>query len=442
MSKQPRPYQIENATVIKAGNSLIIDDPGLGKTISAIEGVRPPGVVLPPQWRCLVIAPLRVGPQWEAEIHSQYPNDPVYLSGQDTFFLRRPGWTITHYEAVRTILEKDGRTHKNVAAWDVVIVDEAHRISNRKALQTKAINKLAARKKVALTGTPMEKSPAEMWSILHWLYPRIFTSYWSFFNFYVVSEPQFHGRGHKVIGVQNEDKLAQLVSPFVRRHTKLDVAADLPNKIVIPTRVAMLDIQHEVYQKIKHADDIVVESGPDLPPLIITNALTKITRLQQVTSYPAMLGVRSGSAKVEWTLEWLEDHPDEIVVIFTRFRATAEFIHSRVPNSALLMGGTDEVPVAWLNKEKRVLIGTIDAMGEGLNLQQASTAIFVDQEWSTIKMGQAYDRIHRLGITEPKIIYLLYCAGTVDSLIVEALTNKWSITEFVYAALRHFKNGT
>jgi SNF2 family DNA or RNA helicase len=86
------------------------------------------------------------------------------------------------------------------------------------------------------------------------------------------------------------------------------------------------------------------------------------------------------------------------------------------------------------------LIGTIAAMGEGLNLQRASTAIFVDQEWSTIKMTQAYDRIHRLDITEPKVIYLLHCANTVDNLILEALTNKWSQTELVYAALSYLRN--
>ena len=73
-----------------------------------------------------------------------------------------------------------------------------------------------------------------------------------------------------------------------------------------------------------------------------------------------------------------------------------------------------------------MIVGTIAAMGESLNLQRASTAIFIDQEWSTIQMAQAEDRLHRIDITEPKNIIYLIAENTVDRLVAKALEKKWS----------------
>jgi SNF2 family DNA or RNA helicase len=347
---------------------------------------------------------------------------------------RVEGLFVTHYEAIRNA---DTLSSLAKRTWDMVIVDEAHRIKNRSAQQTKSIKMIQSHRKVALTGTPMEKSPSDLWSILNWLHPEAYRSYWEFFNTFVASKDTPFGR--KAIGVKNETRLAQRLANVMIRRTKKEVEKELPPRITQLVPIIMTDTQQEQYSAIDNADDIVVKVENE--SMLITSVLAQIVKLQQVTSCPRILNLRGAGAKIEWVIDWVKDNPSTQVVLFTKFRKTAELLHEELGNYRcdLLIGGVSEPPEEFLAGHKQCLVGTIDAMGEGLNLQIADVAIFVDMHWSTLKMTQAVDRIHRIGITAPKLIYYLVANNTVDELIVKALEHKWNDIELVMNAVRLWK---
>lgn len=198
---------------------------------------------------------------------------------------------------------------------------------------------------------------------------------------------------------------------------------ELPEKILVETHVAMDERQLAVYQTIKRQRDIEVTVQNQR--LLIQNVLTLITRLQQVSVWPPLLGLAGPSGKVSWLDEFLEDHEGEPTIIFTRFRALAIHLATKL-KCGLIIGG-ERRPVG----ESGRLVGTIDAMGEGLNLQWAKHAVFLDSHWSTIRMTQAIDRIHRIDIKEPKNIYLLW-SSREDRLVLDALDHKWTESELVF----------
>lgn len=406
---------------------LLADECGLGKTITAIEIAKRRMNEL--EGPTLIIAPLRTREQWRQELAGQDPDRKCYILDTSHLEVRSNAYHITHYEAIRTLANLF-----DPIIWTTIIVDEAHRIKNRKALCTKAIKQLSARRRIALTGTPLEKTPADLWSLLNWLYPGYFNSYWRFHDRYVQTEPIFRGGAmyRKDVGGKNLDELMNEIKYFMLQRTKKEVAPQLPEKIETVVPLRMSNEQLELYDTIATSSDIEVAIGQSVSPLIITNVMSQIIKLQQVASWPGrLLDVPVPSCKLDWLDDFLDDNPEEPVVVFTVFRETAIGLAERYQDATLLIGGSDwQNAEDFLQKRKRILIGTIATMSEGLNLQRARTAVFFDLHWSSIKMRQAIDRVHRIDIKEPKqIIYLI--ASPVDDLVFKAFTTKMELVDLV-----------
>lgn len=433
---KPRPYQEEAIQLGLIRSALIADEPGLGKTLEGIEIARRRMIDL--GGPTLIVVPKRTREQWITEIYKQDPDNEVVVIESYTPIV--PQWHtyyIMHYEVAYKL-----GSHLQQFTWTTMILDEAHRIKNRRARVTEILKKFRALRKIALTGTPIEKSPADLWSILNWLYPAHFTSYWKWCDRYV-HYMEFH-RGkevyRKIVGGARLDEMAEVLSMFAIQRTKAMVAPDLPPRIEHTVPVSMDDRQLKLYSSLAKSNDI--EFQYEGKEIVIPSVLTQITRLQQVSTWPALAGFPEVPAcKIEWLHEWLEDNPNETVVVFSRFRKTAEMLHSTYKDSSLVVGGSDWTQLkAFQEGDSHVLFGTIAAMAEGLNLQQARTAIFLDFEWSSIKMTQAVDRIHRINITEPKhIVYL--CSSAIDDLIYNAFKHKWSEAQLVQEFLTWRSNG-
>jgi SNF2 family DNA or RNA helicase len=293
----------------------------------------------------------------------------------------------------------------------------------------------------------MEKSPADLWAILNWLHPKVFPSYWNFFEEFVEYEnPWIGGHARRDIKIPlgtKKDKggdLSRLLEPIFIRRTKKEVRPDIPPNIKhrIPITLDKEEKQYKLYSSIATAKDIEVDlseirSPLDVPSILVPNMLAKIVRLQQVLADPNILDIKASSAKLEWLKDYVNDNPDEPIVVFTKFRHTAKVI-SKMIDAQLAIGGTQlTLPLEGVQR----LVGTIKYIGASLNLQWASTAIFITPEWSTIDMSQALDRIHRIDITETKTTYFLRVPRTVDDLVLKALDGKWSAQELVY----HFIKG-
>jgi SNF2 family DNA or RNA helicase len=423
----PRQYQLDAIKQMVRYNTLLADECGLGKTVTGIEAAKRSRTI-ETLWRALVVCPKRLVYQWEQEIHAQDPTMPITVLQYGiplSVYQFKLGWFITHYEAAREDISLTN------LMWDVVIVDEAHHIKNRNALVTRAVKRIPAARKYSLTGTPIERAPNDLWSILNWMYPDIFRSYWKFYNAYVDEYRDFYGYRH-IKGPKNVDKLAKHIRTMFLRRTKEEVEPELPPRTFQTIPIHMYESQQEVYTSIEKSDDLLVKVKD--VELYIPNLLALSIRLQQITSYPPILGFDIPSAKIDWVKGWIEDNSTEQIVILTRFRSTADAIADTLGRSTCdkIVGGVQGLPQGFLRGEKQAVVGTIAAMGEGLNLQRANFAAFVDLEYSTVLMNQAFDRIHRMNIDHPKVLYILQCTDTVDISIWRKITKKWTDAEFVY----------
>lgn len=354
-------------------------------------------------------------------------------------------WVVVHPAAVRLNIGQMRQVD-----WDIIIVDEAHRFKNRKAKQTKALWQLRARLKFMLTATPYGRSPADIWALLHYMYPTVFRSYWNFFDRFVESyRPR--GQVYRIAqGPKNLKELGVLIAPFYRRRRKEEVL-DLPPLTYVDAPVVINGEQEEIYLQ------LLREAYAELAgkEVILENALVKFLRLHQCALDPALLAeglpfLVTGQlpAKVEWLEEWLEDHPDEPVVITSRYRRFVEKWLREMAPDATVVGGMK--PRAVQNalecfKDTGILVGTLDAIKEGLNLQRASTMIVMDGTWSSTSEYQLSQRIHRIGTRRPCQVFHLVAKlessrkWTVDRLMREALRKRMSDAELLNAFIRELK---
>ena len=420
--KTPYPFQWQAIEAIsQAPGFILADECGLGKTLTAIEACKKRD--RSHRGRILIIAPPALLPQWRLEIESQDPGIPITAVNRTpvNFAALRGYFLMSIYDLSSELVR--GALYPTV--FDVVVVDEAHRIKNRKTKTANWVKKIIAARRLCLTGTPMEKNPADLWSLLNFVAPDDFPAYWNFVMRHLdVTEGYFER--YVVGGPKDPAAFGKLLQPYMLRRTKTEVAPQLPEKIIIEQEVAMTPEQQKLYDTVRRQKDIIVtlDNGAQLQ---ITNALALLTKLQQISAWPPLIEearVKS-SGKMDWLESFREDHADEPMVVFTRFRAVAEHIHS-IYGGDIVIGGQREI-----SENPTFCVGTIDAMGEGLNFQWAKHAIFMDSHWSTIKMTQAIDRIHRINITEPKNIYFLWSTHE-DQLVLDAFNNKMSEAELVY----------
>lgn len=435
--KTPRPYQLEAVAVTERKNLLLSDECGLGKTLTAIEAAK----VLQAQVNkpVLIVCPKTIKLQWFNELISQGADiDFIYLLETTTIdWLKEDrNIVIAHYEAVVKHIDK-----LSAIFWSVVIVDEAHRIKNRKAQRTEAIKRLKAYRKLAMTGTPFDKNPADVWSILNWLEPDTFKSYWRFFNSHVnYSEINIRGQKIKQISkvrpCNDAASFARLLRQYSLKRTKLEVRPDLPERIDQYIDIKMNDDQAHHYYTLADSEEYHTLLAQDVE-ISMPIVLTRILRLIQATTDPTLLGVKSSSAKLDWVKDWVEDNEGESIIIFTRFKATAERLAKELDGFTLLVGGKTRPNI---DSSVRRIVGTIASMGEGLDLPHIDNAIFIDVEWSSILMQQAIDRIHRINIETVKHLYFLRCLGTVDELVYEAVQNKWDTKQLIEEFLKGVVN--
>ena len=424
MYKTPYPFQeaaIERC--METMGQIVADECGLGKTLTAIETAkRVRQLFTPERWRCLIICPPALIPQWEDEIADQDPGIPAAIVNRLPVDVQSIyGYLLMSIYDLTSPLVREAFQK---TLLDMVIVDEAHRIKNRKTKTARWIKHIPTVRRIALTGTPMEKNPADLWSILNFIAPQDFPAYWGFVMRNLIVESGYWEK-YIVGGPKDPEAFGELLSPYMIRRTKEEVVPELPEKLAFEIRVPLNEPQKELYDEIRKQKDILVTAGDR--ELFIPNALALLTRLQQISAYPPLLDFDAGigSAKLDWLATFMEDHPNDKLVVFTRFRNLALHLREKY-DAGVVVGGLREIP----DNPSRV-IGTIDAMGEGLNFQWAKHAIFLDSHWSTIKMTQAVDRIHRVNIKEPKNLYFLWSTAE-DRLVLDAMNRKMSESELVY----------
>jgi SNF2 family DNA or RNA helicase len=447
--KIARNYQ---TTAIQQGaktNLLLCDQMGLGKSLVAIEICK--AIFDKYDAPALIICPKGIRDQWQQMILDQDPKANVWICDvsdpNPINTLNVVDYIIIHYEAL--VKEVDSLSK---IAYSTIVCDEAHRIKNhgtrsKPVLRTRAVKQLKAFRKIALTGTPFDKNPAEYWSLLNWLAPKVFTSYYKFIDDYIDFDIDYFGY-KKNYRIKDPATFARMLQPqqhqdlpfpthFVMGRKKRDVLPELPPLITTHVPITLSVQQQTAYEKIRKVKDIDVTINDT--ELSIKTALEKLVRLHQIASDPITLGLDITSTKLQWLLEWLEDNPTTPVLIFSRYRKAAEHVAQLTLADTLVLGGSKlSRPLSGAQR----IVATIAAMSEGYDLGHIDTTIYIDADWSSIRMAQSMERIDRGSNTTSKQIIFLEAQHTVDSLVRTALENKWDQQQLIERYLREVQHAT
>jgi SNF2 family DNA or RNA helicase len=451
-----------------ATSRLIADDMGLGKTY---EGIAVDNDLRKDKYAyrrpTLIIAPSGTHVDWTDSImeyndhwHKEDRNTLIRVidrKNRQLFVNALKDWEtwrsdpgimtscyfIMHYEGLRLIPELRD------VQWFHIICDEVHRIKNRASQQTRALKALDTKYKTGLSGTPADDKPQDIWSILNWLWPKTYRSYWKFVKETCVFEdPDLqkikYGRTFKKIEGVNPDGAKQMlstISPYYVRRKKGDVGIDLPPKTYSTRYVDLGTAQRRTYDEMRK--DMLAWMGEQREvPFVATAVISQLVRLQQmalatpvVTPDGHVREMTSPSAKLEMLEEIVDGNPNEPLVVFSQSRSMVELVvrtlRSRSIEARLYTGSVSQsdrnVTVQKFQAgDIQVLAGTIAAGGEGITLHRASTAIFLDRAWNPTRNRQAEDRLHRIGQVNPVQIIDFIARNTVDLGRRQRIANKWS----------------
>jgi SNF2 family DNA or RNA helicase len=427
------PYQKVGARFISTiGSGLIGDEPGMGKTVESLAVVEDSSAK-----SVLIFCPSAVKYQWAEEIKKFIPTDNSVMvvdgAKEERIIQWRSGvrFFVANYELLlRDFLEMDTRE------WGCIIADEATKIANPHAKQSRAIKRLRARDRIALTGTPISNRAQEVWSIIDFCRSGAFGSYYDFMNRYCVKN-QWGG----VFGYQNTDELRAKLKRFMIRRTKKEVLPDLPEKIITDIPFLLCDTEKELYNKIKQeilfeikeADIAKIEN-----PMTIQMALVKMLRLRQLCDSLELLGESKTSSKLEVLKELMREAlegNDQKAIVFTQFAEMADILERELRDyKPLKISGkvSDDYHniVRKFNEieDYRVLVMT-SAGQFGLNIQRASVVFHYDQEWSLAKMEQREGRAHRIGQKNSVQVFNLLAKGSMDMYVRKVLRAKRSLSD-------------
>lgn len=440
-------YDFQNVGVeflrTRAG-AMLTDKPGLGKTVQAVAAA------LAYNGPVLIISRPMNKDHWVDVIRKLDPDAPIMRTGPGGYFdldgvkewflyPQTRGYLLLHHEALR-IQEPRLRV---LGFWSVVIADESHRFKNRKAQMTLALKSIRSYRRWALTGTPIDRTPAELWSVLNWLAPTEFSAYWRFFEKYVDYEDGYFG-GRKIKGVKNGDELGRRLAPYMLGRTKEQVAPQLPPLTVVDIPIQLTPPQRELYQRLctQYFVDMPFDEGTSRE--FIPNALARIQKLLWCALDPMLLNVTMDSAKSAWLLDWASSHSEKFVV-FTRSRMYANTMPTLIDGVAAISGDVPQSQREFLlqcfrDNSVRGLAATIDTMGESVNLQAASLGVFTDLHRSAIAMRQAYDRLHRINTIAPVTIYRLIAKDTIDEVVATSIDKKWADYDFITTCIEHARS--
>ncbi|CCH31466.1 DEAD/DEAH box helicase [Actinosynnema sp. NPDC047251] len=434
-----RDYQVRGLRWLDRMTSLglggcLADDMGLGKTITliALHLLRAHG----PGGPTLVVCPASLLGNWQREIERFAPGTPVrryHGAGRE---VAHEGFVLTTYGTMRL----DAGRLADVE-WGLVVADEAQHVKNPSSDTAKALRRIPAQARVALTGTPVENTLTELWAVLDWTTPGLLGTL-----------PAFKARWAKPIEADHDHaaaaRFAALIRPFLLRRRKSDpgIAPELPPKTETDQPVALTREQAALYEAVVR--ELMAEVA-DADGMARRGKIVKLlTALKQVCNHPAQylkegeptLAGRSGK------LELLDELVDTIlaeggaVLVFTQYvamaRLIAKHLAARGVGSQLLHGGTpvparEEMVRRFQAGEDPVFLLSLKAAGTGLNLTRADHVVHYDRWWNPAVEDQATDRAYRIGQTRPVQVHRLIAEGTIEDRIAEMLRAKRGLADAV-----------
>jgi SNF2 family DNA or RNA helicase len=321
--------------------------------------------------------------------------------------------------------------------WDLVVLDESHRIKAPGGKASRFVCKLKATRKLCLTGTPMPHSPLDLYAQFRFLDPGVLgTSYVNFRARYAVMGGY---ENHQVIGFANQDELAAKFDSLAYRVAADDVL-DLPPVQDIERTCALGKDARRVYEDLKAEMIAGVRSGV----VTAANALVKLLRLQQISSGYVVDDedhvIELDTAKRDLLRDVLEDlPPNEPVVVFGRFHHDLDMVHEvceSLERKHCELSGRHNNLASWQRGNFDVLAVQIQSGGVGVDLSRARYAIYLSVGYSLGDYQQSRARLHRPGQTRPVVYYHLIATNTIDRDVYRALNDKRDAVEVVLEGWR------
>lgn len=445
----PYDYQLDGIQFgLNHDKCLILDQPGLGKTIQCIY-IAQERYYKGEIEHCLIVCGLNTLKfNWKKEIeqHSDLSakilgerinrKGRLVVDGVDTRLqqLKEPieeFFVITNIETLRDdrILKE---LNKGANRFDMVVADEIHKMNNVTSAQGKNFSKLKSKYKIGLTGTFLVNSPLDAYMALKWVDIDRSTAT-NFKYFYSVYGGRF---GNELIGYKNLEILKDQLSDISIRRTK-DIL-NLPEKNYIHELLEMDDKQSKFYNNI--VEGIIEEV--DKVKLDKNNVLALTTRLRQSTSDPSILTTENvKSAKLLRAKELVQEiiSQGEKVIVYTTFKQPLYTLAEELKKYKPLVctGDTKEEEV-WkrvdkfqTDNEHYLMLATIQKMGTGITLTKASYVIFIDSAWTRADNEQAEDRIHRIGAKKPCFYYYLWTKDTYDENVRALVDKKDALSTYI-----------
>lgn len=424
-----RPYQMEGYRWMRtrqaAGlGACLADDMGLGKTVQTLcllQSLKEQGETLP----SLLVMPTSLLYNWEMEAKKFTPQLRVLVySGPQREKLQ------AQLGKVDLILCSFGMVRSDIdwfekQAFSYVILDESQAIKNPLANITKAVQKLTAKYRLVMTGTPLENSTMDLWSQMNFVNPGLLGSQRYFKDLFQVPI-------EKKADAEKKKRLYFLIKPYLLRREKRQVAADLPAKMESVTYCVMSEEQERLYDKTKsfYRDVLLKQIKDEGLQKSRFSVLQGLTKLRQLANHPSLCeeGYEGESGKMEAVLEKLETVLEQHhkVLIFSQF----------VQHLALIKKALDERNVAYAYLDgstsdrkgqvesfqkadgQSVFLISLKAGGVGLNLTAADYVFLLDPWWNPAAEAQAIDRAHRIGQVKTVFTYKFISKQTVEEKIL------------------------
>ena len=433
-----RPYQIEGYNWFKTIDELgfggiLGDEMGLGKTLQAISFI----LSTVPS-KTLVIAPTSLVYNWGNEFDKFAPNIRYRIingNKEERELLIRD---IDNYDVFITtynLLKRDLEEYKNIN-FDYCFIDEAQFIKNSNSQNAFAVKSIKANRKFALTGTPVENSLMELWSIFDFIMPG-----------YLFDEKRFNVRYHKKLNESPEvlEELNNLIKPFILRRYKKEVIKELPDKIEKKLIIPMSEEQEKVYSIYADYAKKLIEKKVKDDELKNSKieVLSYITKLRQIALDPSVLieDYVGDSGKIDALIDLLNQgiYEGHKILVFSQFTSVLKNIIFRLENEKIdysyLDGSISSLKrIEMVNdfnedEEKKVFLISLKAGGTGLNLTSADVVIHFDPWWNPAVEDQATDRAHRFGQDKVVEVIKLISKNTIEEKIVDLQEEKRKLIE-------------
>lgn len=415
-------------------SGILADDMGLGKTLQmivyleSIKGQKKPS---------LVITPASLLLNWQDEIMKFSSSLKVMCIYGQKSHRDELIQDIINYDVIITsydYLRRDIDLYETIS-FHTIVLDEAQCIKNPKTRNAMSVKRLNSKQRFALTGTPIENSLAEMWSIFDFLMPHYLYNYSYFLQQYERPIVKEHDE-------ERQEQLKQKISPFILRRNKKDVLKELPDKIEKTMYYQFNEEEEKLYLSTLVQVNKTLQEKLDLNQLGRIDVLAMLTRLRQLCQDPRLLyeNIQEPSSKLKGCMELIHSLKDNHnkILLFSSFTSVLHLIQEQCQKEHitcyLLDGSTPkekrkEMVDAFQKDQTTLFLISLKAGGSGLNLTAAQAVIHYDPWWNMSAKNQATDRAHRIGQSETVQVFSLIMKNSIEEKIMELQKEKKNLAD-------------